>query len=747
VFFSCARAADGSVSCWGLNDHGQLAVPAGVYSQVSAGGAHACAVKSDGGLACWGKNDAGQAVPPSGSFIGVRSGGNHSCALRSDRQVACWGLNIGGQATPPAGAFSDVAPGDDHTCGVRIDGTLACWGSATDGKTSAPAGLFTKLGAGQFHTCAIRSDGALACWGKASFGETTPPGGRFRSVDGGTQNGCGVRSDGSVACWGSNSFNKSVVPADFATPDPAAPGACVGAPAGLVSWWRGEGNGDDAAGENPGTPMNGLGFAGGLVGQAFRYDGLDDGLRVGTRATLDVGLGDGFTMEGWIFPTGNTGSLPFAFGAGPIVEYANGLHLHQHPALASLFANVFDAAGREVYLQGSGVVQTAWNHVALTYSKGNGVGTLYVNGAVSAARSLGSYTARTSTDLYVGLRPAGTFGAPATGVSFSGLIDEMSVYNRSLTAAEIARIASADWAGKCVNHAPEAAAGGPYTGTEGAAIRFDGTGSSDADGDALTFAWDFGDGATASSTSPDHAYADDGTYPVTLVVTDARGRAGTPVTTTATVSNVSPQVQATLPATAVSGELVALDASFADPGALDGPWQGRIEWSDFTFLTLGLTAPGPFPASHRFFEPRTHTISVAVTDTDGATGRVEASIVVERLPVVIDVLPGTNPNVIRLRKTDNIAVAVLSTPTFAAVNLYPFAITLGDGTAPETTAWKTLQDRDVNRDGLRDLVFQFQAAPMVAAGDLSLSTTQLVLLGVHPDGRYISGTDEVRVSP
>jgi len=748
VFFSCARAADGSVSCWGLNDHGQLAVPTGVYTQVSAGGAHACAVTSDSELVCWGKNDAGQATPPSGSFTRVRAGGNHSCALRSDGRVACWGLNTAGQAAPPGGAFSDVAPGDDHTCGVRIDGTLACWGNAADGKTRAPAGIFAKVGAGQFHICAIRSDGTLACWGKADFGETTPPDVRFRSVDGGTQNGCGVRANGAVACWGSDSFGKSTVPADFAAPDPAAPSACVATPAGLVSWWRGEGNGDDAAGRNPGTPMNGLGFVGGLVGQAFRYDGLDDGLRIGTRANLDVGLGDGFTMEGWIFPTGNTASLPFAFGAGPILEYANGLHLHQHPALASLFANVFDAAGREVYLQGSGIVQTAWNHVALTYAKGSGVGTLYVNGAVSAGGSLGSYTARTSTDFYIGLRPAGTFGAPATGVSFSGLIDEMSVYDRALTAVEVDQIASADWAGKCVNHAPEAAAGGSYTGTEGTAIRFEGASSSDPDGDAVTFDWDFGDGATASSSSPDHTYADDGTYAVTLVVTDAHGRASAPATTTATVVNVPPQVRATLPASAVSGTLVALDASFADPGAADGPWSGRIDWGDASpSLTAGLTAPGAFPASHRFFEPRTHTIALSVTEKNGAVGRAEVSIVVERLQVAIDVLPGTSPNVIRLRKTDVIAVAVLSTPTFAAVNLHPFAVTLGDGSAPETTASKILQDRDVNRDGLRDLVFQFQTAPIVAAGDLSANTTQLVLLGVHLDGRSFRGTDAVSVSP
>src|SRR5258708_15577556 len=45
--------------------------------------------------------------------------------------------------------------------------------------------------------------------------------------------------------------------------------ACVPAPSGLVSWWPGEGTGNDIAGSNPGILQNGVGFAAGGGGRAF----------------------------------------------------------------------------------------------------------------------------------------------------------------------------------------------------------------------------------------------------------------------------------------------------------------------------------------------------------------------------------------------------------------------------------------------------------------------------------------------
>src|SRR6185436_20276485 len=73
--------------------------------------------------------------------------------------------------------------------------------------------------------------------------------------------------------------------------------------------------------------------------------------------------------------------------------------------------------------------------------------------------------------------------------------------------------------GPGLNRCPSASPGGPYSGLAGAPVNFDGSNSSDPDGDPLTYAWDFdatdGIGVDAVGPTPSHVFPSARTYTVT----------------------------------------------------------------------------------------------------------------------------------------------------------------------------------------------------------------------------------------
>ncbi|MFC8871705.1 PQQ-dependent sugar dehydrogenase [Streptomyces sp. NPDC057148] len=96
-------------------------------------------------------------------------------------------------------------------------------------------------------------------------------------------------------------------------------------------------------------------------------------------------------------------------------------------------------------------------------------------------------------------------------------------------------------------HAPVAQAGADTTsGTAPLTVAFSSAGSSDADGDALTHAWDFGDGSASAAANPSHTYTANGQYTATLKVTDTTGKSAT-ASVHITVGNTAPSVRIDLP--------------------------------------------------------------------------------------------------------------------------------------------------------------------------------------------------------
>jgi PKD repeat protein len=142
------------------------------------------------------------------------------------------------------------------------------------------------------------------------------------------------------------------------------------------------------------------------------------------------------------------------------------------------------------------------------------------------------------------------------------------------------------------------------------AISFNGSASTDLDGDALTYQWTFGDGATATGVAPTHAYATLGTFAVTLTVRDGFGGVGS-ASTTAAIVNRAPTARPGGPYSGVRRRSVAFSgAASTDP-------DGDALTYEWTFGDGGADT-GVSP-THTYQSAGTYTVTLRVRDVFGAT--------------------------------------------------------------------------------------------------------------------------------
>jgi PKD repeat protein len=153
---------------------------------------------------------------------------------------------------------------------------------------------------------------------------------------------------------------------------------------------------------------------------------------------------------------------------------------------------------------------------------------------------------------------------------------------------------------------PVASIGGPYTGHIGSAISFNASGSSDPQGEALTYAWKFGDGTTGNGVSASHTYTAAGGYSVSLTVTDTSNLSST-ATTSASITAQAPVADAGGPYTGVPKVAVNFNGS----GSSDS--QGEALTYAWNFGD-GTTGNGVSP-SHTYTATGNYSISLTVTNT------------------------------------------------------------------------------------------------------------------------------------
>ncbi|MDI9835204.1 lectin [Streptomyces sp. KAU_LT] len=106
-------------------------------------------------------------------------------------------------------------------------------------------------------------------------------------------------------------------------------------------------------------------------------------------------------------------------------------------------------------------------------------------------------------------------------------------------------------------------------------VSFSSAGSSDPDGDSLSYAWTFGDGATSTAANPSHTYTAEGQYTATLKVTDSTGKSAT-ASVQITVGNTAPTVRIDTPA---DGQIHDFGAAIPFKVTVTDPEDGTIDCS------------------------------------------------------------------------------------------------------------------------------------------------------------------------
>jgi alpha-tubulin suppressor-like RCC1 family protein len=286
-FHTCALLNTGAVTCWGENFMGQVgtnsnganvtspiapvALPGGMaVTAVAAGLHHSCSLLSTGDVSCWGLNDFGQLgnnslanssvpvgpieLPDGATATAIAAGFYHMCAVLNTGGVSCWGRNTSGQlgnnsfvgSSVPVGPIglpgeataTSIAAGVFHSCAVLNTGGVSCWGAprglgidSSSGRPSpvGPIGLpggatATAIAAGSEHGCALLNTGGVSCWGYNVFGQLgnndtwdslvpvgpigLPGGATATAIGGGYWFSCALLNTGGVSCWGRNDFGQ-----------------------------------------------------------------------------------------------------------------------------------------------------------------------------------------------------------------------------------------------------------------------------------------------------------------------------------------------------------------------------------------------------------------------------------------------------------------------------------------------------------------------------------------------------------
>lgn len=210
---------------------------------------------------------------------------------------------------------------------------------------------------------------------------------------------------------------------------------------GLVGYWPFNGNANDQSGNGHNGIIHGATLTSdrnNVVNSAYSYDGINDYIAIAHAAQLD--LVDSASFSYWI----NWGGLNiYEGGSQSIIDKSTPSDVQNYRLC------VYDVAPTKVFAMSnmvlksstSSIVSTQWTHVVFTFKAGTIK--VYLNGNLDYSGSL-SLTATNNDSLLFGTDNHGN------NRFFEGMIDDIGIWNRALTAEEVTELYTAGEVGNCL---------------------------------------------------------------------------------------------------------------------------------------------------------------------------------------------------------------------------------------------------------------------------------------------------------
>ena len=436
-------------------------------------------------------------------------------------------------------------------------------------------------------------------------------------------------------------------------------------PDGMVAYWTFDAeDANDSFGNNHGTVYGAVSIPG-QIGYAMSFNGTDDRVSIPGAPSIEP-LTNDFSACAWFKWDGPMTDLSSIISKGnPSNPWAYYIFIEKNSRTLQM---AFHTTSPQYILNSQVAIALGEWYQACGTRNGNTV-SLYANGNEVATSNLnGSLADSTGFDLTIGsfLQSNNQFG-------FNGVIDDVAVFNRALTSAEILQMYTKGLAGEgycgavCGNgvlepgeqcddgntvngdgcsatcqteNRPPVAEAGPDQvvfagGNCSADVTLNGTGSTDPDGDPLTYVWT-GSFGSVNGTTPTVSLSS-GPHNIILTVSDGKGGSASDTVKVTVVDNETPRITAPQDITRIIGV-----GSTSCGLVINDPDLGAPIFSDNCPGVLVTRSGVP---SGNFFPVGTTILTYTATDVAGkqATATQNVTVIDNLTPVVMGVEANPNP--------------------------------------------------------------------------------------------------------